>query len=101
MSDLEKAKKEVEELKAAAAKRDDHVAATEAVLAEKVQRIGIGREVLAPLARGEDKRVHAAARLFKRLDRARAVERVDRVVRHDGSHAGSADLRQQFARAVE
>ena len=85
----------------AAAERNDHVAAAEAVLAEEVQHIGVGREVLAPLARGEDKGVHTVTRLFKRLDRALAVERVDRVVRHDGGHAGGADLPEKLARAVE
>ena len=71
------------------------------MLTEEVQHIGVGREVLAPLARGEDKGVHAVARLFKRLDRALAVERVDRVVRHDGGHARGADLPEKLARAVE
>jgi len=81
--------------------RDAHVAAAEAVLTEEVQHIGVGREVLAPLARGECERVHTVARLFKGLDRALAVERVDRVVRHDGGHAGGADLPEKLARAVE
>jgi len=85
----------------AAAERNDHVAAAEAVLTEEVQHIGVGREVLAPLARGECERVHTVARLFKGLDRALAVERVDRVVRHDGGHAGGADLPEKLARAVE
>ena len=84
-----------------AAERNDHVAAAEAVLTEEVQHIGVGREVLAPLARGECERVHTVARLFKGLDRALAVERVDRVVRHDGGHAGGADLPEKLARAVE
>ena len=85
----------------AAAERNDHVAAAEAVLTEEVQHIGVGREVLAPLARGECERVHTVARLFKGLDRALAVERVDRVVRHDGGHAGGADLPEKLAHAVE
>lgn len=76
----------------AAAERHDHVAAAETVLTEKVQGTCVGREVLALLARGEGEGIDAIARLFKRPDRPLAVERENRLVRHDRRHARRADL---------
>ena len=75
----------------AAAERHDHIAAAEAVLAEEMQHICIGRKIFALLARWEGKGMDAVARLFKCPDRPLAVERENRLVRHDRRHAGRAD----------